>query len=223
MSVEHRPVGGDGILGVTFRVVTGRTGTDRRQGWVVAVVCPPLTVVVDQFGVWLDRVGDVGREQRVTVPGSQIDRLLAGGAAVPDSDRLLQRPGPDLGVPQRGPEPQVGGDLVLSPDPAEKLVGLGVAVPLVVGGDVEQLPLGGAVALADDQFQPAAGEVVKGGVVLVGPHRVEQAQRRDRGEQPDPGGKRGQVTEHDRRGGGDERPFVPFPHPEAVEAEFLGQ
>jgi hypothetical protein len=88
---------------------------------------------------------------------------------------------------------------------------------------VEQVALGGAVALADDQLEPAAGEVVEGGVVLEGAHRVEQGQRGDRGEQPDPRGQGGDVAEHHGRRGGDERPLVPLSHAEPVEAEFLGQ
>ena len=88
---------------------------------------------------------------------------------------------------------------------------------------MEQVALGGAVALADDQLEPAAGEVVEGGVVLERADRVQQRQRRDRGEQPDVRGPGGDVAQYHGRGGGNERPFVPLPDPETVEAEFLGQ
>ena len=54
------------------------------------------------------------------------------------------------------------------------------------GVTLEQVALGGAVALADDQLKPPAGQVVKRRVVLERPHRVEQRQRRHRREQPDP-------------------------------------
>jgi hypothetical protein len=88
---------------------------------------------------------------------------------------------------------------------------------------VEQLSLGGAVPLADDQRQPAAGEVVQSGVVLEGTHRVEQAQRGDPGPQLDPRGAGGDVAEHDRRRGGDERALVTLADREPVEAGLLGQ
>jgi hypothetical protein len=120
---------------------------------------------------------------------------------VPDPDRPLVGPGPDLRLLQRRAELRRGGDPVVAPDLPEQLVGLGVAVPLVLGGDLEQLALRGAVALADDQLQPAAGEVVQRGVVLVGADRVEQAQRGDRGEQPDPVGECGDMAEDDGGGG----------------------
>ena len=162
--------------------------------------------MADQFGVRLDGIGDVGREQRVAVPGGQVDRLPAGGAAVPDPDGPLVRAGPHLRVAAAGGGSAVAAVTLSSRQmPAEQLVALGVAVPLVLGGDVEQLALGGAVALADDQVQAAAGEVVEGGVVLEGAHRVEQAERGDGGEQPDASGQRGDVAEHDGRRGGDER------------------
>jgi len=105
----------------------------------------------------------------------------------------------------------------------EQLIALGVALPLVLGRDLEQLALRGAVALADDQLEPPAGQVIQRRVVLVGADRVEQAEGGDGGEQPDPAGQRGNVTQHDGRGRGDERPLVPLPHAEAVESELLGE
>ena len=115
------------------------------------------------------------------------------------------------------------GHLVLPPEPAEELVAFAVALPLILGSDVEELGLGGPVALADDELQPAAGEVVERGVVLEGADRIEQAQGGDRGEQPDGGGPRGDVAEHDRRRGGDEGALVPLADAVAVEAKLLGQ
>ncbi len=190
---------------------------------VVAVGHPPFPVVAHQLGVGLDRVGHVGREQRVAVPGGQLDGVAARGAAVPDADRLLQRPRPGLGLVQGRPEPALPGDLVLPPEPAEQLVALAVAVPLVLGGDVEQLLLRRPVALPDDQLEPPVGEVVEGGVVLERPHGVEQRQRRDAGEQADPARARGDVGEDHRRRRGEERPLVPLADREPVETELLGQ
>ena len=220
---EHRPVGADGVLGVALGVVAGGARADRDRGRVMAVVDPALAVVPDQLGVRPDRVGHVGGEQRIAVAGREVHRLLARGAAVPDPDRPLQRARPHLGPRERRPEPGVVGDLVVPPQTPEHLVGLGVAVPLVLRGDLEQVALRGAVALADDQLKPPAGEVVKRRVVLERPHRVKQRQRRHRREEADPAGERREVTEHDGRRGGDERPLVPFTHPEAVEAQFLGE
>lgn len=154
VALEDRPVVGEGLLGGGRRVEAGRARADRGQRRVVAVVLPPLAVVADQLGVGLDGVGDVRREERVAVAGGEVDRLAAGGAAVPDPDRPLVRPGPDLRVGERGPELRRRGDLLVAPDLPEDLVRLGVAVPLVLGGDLEQLALRGAVALADDQFEP---------------------------------------------------------------------
>jgi hypothetical protein len=54
----------------------------------------------------------------------------------------------------------------------EQLIALGVALPLVLGRDLEQLALRGAVALADDQLEPPAGQVIQRRVVLVGADRV---------------------------------------------------
>jgi hypothetical protein len=140
---------------------------------------------------------------------------------VPDLDRPLVRPRPHLRVRQCGAEAGGGGDLVLPPDLPEHLVALGVAVPLVLGRDLEQLALRGAVVLADDQVETPVGEVVGGGVVL-GPDRVQQAERRDGRDQPDPLRQGGHMAEYDGRGRGDERPLVPLAHTEAVEARLLG-
>jgi hypothetical protein len=107
------------------------------------------------------------------------------------------------------------------PDLPEHLVALGVALPLVLGRDVEQLALGGTVTLPDDQLKTSAGEVVQGRVVLVGAHRVQQAERGDGREQADAPRQRGDMAEDDGWRGGDERPLVALPHPEPVEAQLL--
>ncbi len=223
IALEDGPVDLQRLLGRGGHVQARRARTDGDVRRVVAVVLPALPVVPDQLGVGLDGVGDVRREQRVAVAGGQVHRLLAGGAAVPDPDRLLVRPRPRLGILQRRAEAGVGGDLVLPPQPPEHLVALGVAVPLVLGCDLEQFPLGRAVALADDQVQAAVGEVVQCRVVLVGPDRVQQAECRHGGEEPDAPGQCGDVAQDHRRRGGEERPLVPLPHTEPVEAELLGQ
>ncbi len=142
---------------------------------------------------------------------------------MPHPDRLLERPRPHLGLRQRRAEARCGRHLLLAPEPAEQLVALGVAVPLVIGRDVEQLALRRPVALSDDEVESPSGQVVERGVVLVRAHRIEQAEGGDGGEQPDAGGQGGDMAQHDGRRGGDERPFVPFSDAEAIEAELLGQ
>ncbi|MDQ0766886.1 hypothetical protein QF027_009521 [Streptomyces canus] len=196
---EDRAVRGQGLLGGGGNVGTRSAGPDSDVGRVVAVELPAFAVEADQLGIRLDGVGDVRREERVAVARGQVDRLLAGRAAVPDPHRPLVRPRPHLGVGQRRAETGVGGDLVLAPDLPEELVALGVAVPLVLGRDVEQVALGGAVALADDQVETPARQVVEGGVVLVCPDRVQQAERRDGREQADPLRQGGHMAEYDGR------------------------
>jgi hypothetical protein len=79
-----------------------RAADERRTaGDEVLKVGEPRTVVPDQLGIRLDRVGDVRGEQRFAVAGGQVDRFLAGRAAVPDPDRLLERSGPHFGFVQR--------------------------------------------------------------------------------------------------------------------------
>ncbi|MDG6109823.1 hypothetical protein PQF33_47770 [Dactylosporangium aurantiacum] len=90
--VEDRPVRVDRVLRAFGDVQAGGAGADERGGRVVAVEGEPLAVVRDQLGVGLDRVGDVGGEQRVAVQGGQLDGGLAGGAAVPDADVRSRRP-----------------------------------------------------------------------------------------------------------------------------------
>ena len=99
--LEDRPVVVEGFLRGPGGVVARRCRRRPRVRRIVAVERPAFPVVADQLGVRLDRVGDVRGEQRVAVPGGQIHGLLAGGAAVPDPDRLLQRARPGLGLVQR--------------------------------------------------------------------------------------------------------------------------
>jgi hypothetical protein len=88
---------------------------------------------------------------------------------------------------------------------------------------MKQPRLGRPVALADDELQPATGEVVECGVVLEGTHRIQQAQRGHRGKQPDGGRVRGDVAQDDRRRRRDERALVPLPDAVPVESQLLGE
>lgn len=147
LRIEDRPVHREGILRVAGGVVAGRTGTDHRAGGVIAVVHPPFAVVAHQLSIGLDRVGDIGGEERVAVARRQVDGLPAGGTAVPDPDRPLERTRSYLGLAQDGPEPRGRGHGRLAPDLPEQRITLRVAVPLVLRRDVEQLALRGAVTL----------------------------------------------------------------------------
>ncbi len=184
---------------------------------------PAFAVVVDQFGIRLDRVADVRREQRITPLCCQINGVPAGGAAVPGAKRLLQGTGQRLCRVQREPVLPRPGHLLLTRQATEQLIVLPVAVPLLLRRDVEELGLCDCIAFAKDQIQPAFGKMVQSRVVLVGSDRVEQAQCGPGGEQPDRRRTRGDVAEYDWRRGGQERPFVAFPDREAVEAQFLGE
>ena len=88
---------------------------------------------------------------------------------------------------------------------------------------MEQPGLCRPVTLADDEFQPATGEMVERRVVLEGAHRIEQAQRRHRGEQPDGRRPRGDMAQDDRRRRRDERALVPLPDAVPVEAQLFGE
>src|SRR4051812_6215349 len=93
---------------------------------------PAFAIEIDELGVRLDGVGDVGGEQRVAVLSGELDGRPAGGAAVPDRDRLLQRSWPGLRVGERRPELPLPGDPGFAPEPPEQLVALPLAFPLVL-------------------------------------------------------------------------------------------
>src|SRR5437867_3014346 len=132
--LEDRAVCREGLLRRLGAVVAGGTGADQRVRGIVTVERPAFPVVPDQDGVRLDGIGDVRREQRIAPPGGRFNGLLAGRTAVPDPDRLLQRARPGLGLGQRRTEPTGPGYLVLPPQPAEQLITLAIARPLILGG-----------------------------------------------------------------------------------------
>ncbi len=213
------PAGGAVIGGGIERPARG----DQRRRGVVSVVRPAGAVVVDQLGVIGHRLDDVGGEDRVAPQGGQLHRAFAGGAAVPDGGRLLMRTGERGRAVERGPEAARPGDLLLAPQPAQQLVVLLLQRVLVVRIPAEEPPGLGGVALADGQLQPAAGELVDGGVVLGDPYRIEGGQHGDGGEEPDAVRTGGDRAQHRGRRAGQERRTVPLADAEGVEPQLLGQ
>ena len=144
------------------------------------------------------------------------------GAAVPDRDRLLQRPGQRrrVGSGGRTSPAQVTRSSCQSRRSSSYFSRL--QPPLVVQLVAEQPVLHGVVALADDDVDPAAGEVVDRREVLGDAHRVQQRQHGHGADQPHPGGQRRDVAEHHRGRGRDERRGVPLADPHGVEADLLG-
>src|SRR6202044_2192755 len=102
-----------------------------------------------------------------------------GGRAVPDPGRAGERPRQGGRILQWSTELTGPGDLLLAPQPSQQLVLPRELVPLLPGFHTEQGQLPGLVALANDQFEAAAGDLVDGGVILGYPDRVEDGQHAD--------------------------------------------
>lgn len=126
-------------------------------------------------------------------------------------------------VLQRGAELARPVDVFLAPQPPQQLVLLPLEVPLPLLVQAEEGEVGGVRALADDQFDPAAGELVEGGVVLGDPDRVQHGEDGDAGQQADAGGAGGERAEDGDRGRAEERVGVPLADRERVQAEAFGR
>src|SRR3984957_3881894 len=150
--LEHWTVGGPRLLRSRRHIDPRGSGTDQGVLGPVAVELPSLPVVSDQFGVGLDGIADVRGEDRVTVTSGEVNPLRTCCAAVPNADSALQRAGKRLGAEQRRPEAAGPRHAFAFPQQSEQLVTFAIAVPLIGGCHVEQLGLGRAVPLADDQL-----------------------------------------------------------------------
>ena len=93
---------------------------------------------------------------------------------MPARDRLLQGARLRGGLDERRAETPGPRHAFLAPESAEQLVPLGVAFPLILEVVALERVLVRVVALADDDVESAAAQVVEGGVVLCDADRVGQ-------------------------------------------------
>jgi hypothetical protein len=178
--------------------------------------------MVDEHLVVGARLDRVGAEQRIAPSGGQRGRRQGGGRAMPDPRRARIGPGQAGDRIERAAEPAFPGDVLLAPQAAQQLVLLRQLVPLLARRDAEHRELAQLVALADDQLDPPAGELVDGGVVLGHPERVQDRQHADPGLDPHPAGGGGDGAQdhgHPRR---QERAGVALADGDRVEPELLG-
>ncbi len=182
-----------------------------------------LAVAVDEHLVVLARLQRVGADDRVPVPGREVDREARRRRPVPDPERPGERPRQRRRVLQRVAVPPAPADVLLRQQQAQQLVVLLEVLVLLVEVQPEQRVLQHLVALADDDLQPPAAQLVDRREVLGDADRVEQRQHGDARAQQDARRPRRDRAEEHRRRRRQHLSRVPLPHRERVEPELLRQ
>ena len=168
-------------------------------------------------------LGELVEQQVVALARGAPDAVVAAGGEPQRRVRALQRLGLDhdvvvVPVLAAMAEAALGG-----PRLADDLHRLVEALGGLVDRDAEAVELGLAVALADAEIDPPAGQQVERRDLLGDQHRIVPRQHDHRGAEPDVLGARREIGEHRHRGGhlalaGE----VMLDHEELLEAEPVG-
>ncbi len=227
MSVDRRIVEvgaelADRVLRVLAHEDLATESDHRLVGRAVSVVLEALAVQLDQAHVVLLRPEDVVREEPVAVESGLLCDLRAPDAAVPHERRnAVEGARRRLEALQRSAELAFPVHEVLTPQPVHQVVVLERQFDALADVLAEPRIDRARVAAPHHHIHPAVGHVLQHREVFSDLDGVVRGDEGRGGRQDDPVGLRGDVAEHGRRAGRDERRVVVLALGENVEADLF--